>query len=97
MVTELGMSDKLGPVRYVGPAGLGYLGSQATALSLSPETERMIDEEIRRILVDAEKEAMAIVADNESALHEIARVLQDQEVIDGEAVGQIVAEQRRNG
>jgi ATP-dependent Zn protease len=57
----------------------------------------MIDEEIRRILVDAEKEAMAIVADNESALHEIARVLQDQEVIDGEAVGQIVAEQRRNG
>ena len=97
MVTELGMSDKLGPVRYVGPAGLGYLGSQATALSLSPETERMIDQEIRRILVDAEKEAMAIVADNESALHEIARVLQDQEVIDGEAVGQIVAEQRRNG
>jgi len=97
MVTELGMSEKLGPVRYVGPAGLGYLGSQASALSLSPETERMIDEEIRRILEDAEKEAMAIVAKNESALHEIARVLQEQEVIDGETVGRIVAEQGVTG
>jgi len=96
MVTELGMSDKLGPVRYVGPAGLGYLGSQATALSLSPETERMIDEEIRAILEEAQKEAMAIVADHESALHEIARVLQDREVIDGVTVGRIVAEQRRD-
>ena len=93
MVTELGMSDKLGPVRYVGPAGLGYLGSQASALSLSPETERMIDEEIRAILEQAQKDAMGILGDNEAALHEIARVLQDQEVISGEMVAQILAEQ----
>jgi len=93
MVTELGMSDKLGPVRYVGPAGLGYLGSQAAALSLSPETERMIDEEIRAILDQEQKDAMAILSDNEAALHEIARVLQDKEVISGEMVARILAEQ----
>ena len=93
MVTELGMSDKLGPVRYVGPAGLGYLGSQASALSLSPETERMIDEEIRAILEQAQKDAMALLTENEAGLHEIARVLQDEEVISGETVAQIVAEQ----
>ena len=93
MVTELGMSDKLGPVRYVGPAGLGYLGSQASALSLSPETERMIDEEIRAILEQAQKDAMALLTENEAGLHEIARVLQDKEVISGETVAQIVAEQ----
>ena len=92
MVTELGMSDKLGPVRYVGPAGLGYLGSQASALSLSPETERMIDEEIRAILEQAQKDAMALLTENEAGLHEIARVLQDKEVISGETVAQIVAE-----
>jgi cell division protease FtsH len=93
MVTELGMSDKLGPVRYVGPAGLGYLGSQASALSLSPETERMIDEEIRAILDQAQTDAMALLSENEAALREIARVLQDKEVISGETVAQIVADQ----
>jgi cell division protease FtsH len=93
MVTELGMSDKLGPVRYVGPAGLGYLGSQASALSLSPETERMIDEEIRAILDQAQNDAMALLSENEAALREIARVLQDKEVISGETVAQIVADQ----
>ena len=72
---------------------MGYLGSQASALSLSPETERMIDEEIRAILEQAQTDAMAILGDNEAALHEIARVLQDQEVISGEMVAQILAEQ----
>jgi len=90
MVTEFGMSEKLGPVRYVGPAGMDYLGSQVSALNLSPETERMIDEEIRRFLDEAAEEAMKILTDNESALHEIARILQEEEVIDGETVAQIV-------
>jgi len=61
MVTEFGMSEKLGPVRYVGPAGMDYLGSQVSALNLSPETERMIDEEIRRFLDEAAEEAMKIL------------------------------------
>ena len=86
------MSEKLGPVRYVGPAGMDYLGSQVSALNLSPETERMIDEEIRRFLDEAAEEAMKILTDNESALHEIARILQEKEVIDGETVARIVEE-----
>ncbi|CAB5127945.1 Cell division-associated, ATP-dependent zinc metalloprotease FtsH [Olavius algarvensis associated proteobacterium Delta 3] len=89
MVTEFGMSEKLGPVRYVGPAGMDYLGSQVSALNLSPETERMIDEEIRRFLDEAAEEAMKILTSNESALHEIARILQEEEVIDGETVALI--------
>ena len=91
MVSEFGMSEKLGPVRYVGPAGVGYLGGQVQALSLSPETERLIDEEIRRILDQAHEDATRILTDNDSALHEIARVLQAEEVIDGETVAQIAA------
>ena len=89
IVTEYGMSEKLGPVRYVGPASKGFLGSQASALSLSPETEQLIDEEIRRFLDEANENAMKILTGNEPALHEIAQVLQDEEVIDGEAVARI--------
>jgi cell division protease FtsH len=89
MVTEFGMSEKLGPVRYVGSAGMGYLGSQASALALSPDTERAIDEEIRRFLDQAHETAIGILTDNEKALHEIARVLQEEEVIDGETVARI--------
>jgi cell division protease FtsH len=90
MVTEFGMSEALGPVRYVGPAAAGYLGSQVAALSLGPETERLIDEEIRRLLDEAQLRATSILTEKQTALHEIARVLQEQEVIDGEAVALIV-------
>jgi cell division protease FtsH len=80
---------KWGRVRYVGPAGSGYLGSQVSALNLSPETERLIDQEIRRLLDEAHELAMKILTDNEKALHEIAGVLQEEEVIDGETVARI--------
>ena len=37
-----------------------------------------------------------LLTENEAALHESARVLQDKEVISGETVAQIVAEQSAN-
>jgi len=89
MVTEFGMSEALGPVRYVGPDAAGYLGGQMAALNLGPETERLIDVEIRRLLDEAEQRATSILTEKQAALHEIARVLQEREVIDGEAVARI--------
>jgi len=92
MVTEFGMSEALGPVRYAGPAGSGYLGNQAASRSLSPDIENLIDAEIRRLLDAAEATALELIGTHEAALHEIARVLQEDEVIDGETVARIVAE-----
>ncbi len=91
MVTEFGMSQKLGPVRYAGPAGSGYLGNQAAPRNLSSEIESLIDAEIRRLLDEAEETALDLIREHEAALHEIARVLQEDEVIDGETVARIVA------
>ena len=93
MVTEFGMSKALGPVRYAGPAGSGYLGHQAAARNLSPDIENLIDAEIRRLLDEAEATALDLISTHEAALHEIARVLQEDEVIDGETVARIVAEE----
>jgi cell division protease FtsH len=93
MVTEFGMSKALGPVRYAGPAGSGYLGGQAATRNLSPEIENLIDAEIRKLLDEAEATALGLIRKHEDALHEIARVLQDDEVIDGETVARIVDEE----
>jgi len=92
MVTEFGMSEALGPVRYAGPAGSGYLGGQAASRNLSPDIENLIDVEMRRLLDQAEANALDLINTHEAALHEIARVLQEEEMIDGETVARIVAE-----
>jgi len=90
MVVEFGMSEALGPVRYAGPAGAGYLGDQAAMRNLSSDVENLIDVEIRRLLDGAQETALELLTIHEAALREIARVLQEDEVIDGDTVTKIV-------
>ena len=94
MVTEYGMAEALGPVRYASDAGMGYLGLQVgLRQDISPETARLIDQEIRRLVEEAQQRATALLREHESALHAIARVLQEKEVISGEEIRRIVQEQ----
>jgi len=92
MVTEFGMSSLLGPVRYVGPAGAGYLGPEFQLRTTSAETEALIDQEMRRLIEEAEAWATELLTSNEASLHEIARALQEKEVLKGEEIAQIVAQ-----
>lgn len=89
MVTEFGMSDKLGPVRYATATPL-YLQSTTSGRSdLSPDTVALIDEEIRTLLMEAQDKARTILSEHEKVFHEIARILQEQEVISGKAIKEI--------
>jgi cell division protease FtsH len=92
MVTEFGMSPLLGPVRYVGPAGAGYLGPEYQLRTTSAETEALIDQEVRRLIEEAEAWAKELLTSNEASLHEIARALQEKEVLKGEEIARIVAQ-----
>jgi len=93
MVTEFGMTEALGPVHYLADAGMGYLGQRAVLRpELSPETETLIDREIRRLVEEAQQTALNLLREHESALHQIAAMLQEREVINGEEVLRIVAE-----
>ncbi|HXF62847.1 MAG TPA: ATP-dependent zinc metalloprotease FtsH [Caldilineaceae bacterium] len=93
MVTEFGMSEKLGPVRYVADAGMGYLGTQAALRpELGPETATRIDQEVRLLVEQAHEQAVELLRTHLPALHEIARVLQKEEAISGEQIKQIVAQ-----
>jgi cell division protease FtsH len=91
MVTEFGMSDSLGPIRYSAPAGTGYLGPQMGVRQISPETEKLIDQEMLGIVEGAEKQALDLLKVYSGALNEIAHVLIEREVIDGDEVTRIIA------
>ncbi len=93
MVTEFGMSQTLGPVRYAAPAGSGYLGpTMGGGNGLSPETETLIDQEVRRLIDDAQKTALALLRSHASALEQSAARLQEAEVIEGSEIARIVGQ-----
>ncbi len=91
MVTEYGMSETLGPVRYAQDAGMGFLGVQTSLRSeLSPETEAAIDREVKMIVTSAQEKALSILKEHEKHLHKIAEVLIEREVISGDEIKKIV-------
>jgi len=96
MVAEFGMTDALGPVRYAGNAGFGYLGNQ-TGLrrEISPETAAQIDQETRRLVEGAQGTALELLRANRAALDEIAQALIDREAIAGDEIARIVEAQER--
>ncbi|HVO72239.1 MAG TPA: cell division protein FtsH, partial [Aggregatilineaceae bacterium] len=98
MVTEFGMSEALGPVRYVTDEGMGYLAARAMLRpELSEETEILIDKEIRRLVEEAQQTAIGLLKEHEAALHQIASVLQKSEVISGDQVKDIVTKEKEPG
>ena len=92
MVTEFGMTEALGPVRYAANAGMGYLGTQAGLRpELSPETAALIDKEVRRLVDEAQEQAQGLLRAHRAALDEIARVLREREVINGDEIARIAS------
>ena len=86
MVTEFGMSDKLGSVRYVGQR-LQYLGTAvAEGSDASAATQETIDAEVRRIVGEQFERAATLVAAHRDALSQLSAELLKAESLDGSAV-----------
>ncbi|MCD4699204.1 MAG: ATP-dependent zinc metalloprotease FtsH [Phycisphaerae bacterium] len=93
MVTEFGMSEELGPVRYAADPGAMYLGVEGgLQQGISPETLAKIDHEIRTLIEQAEQEALDLLRANVCALDEVARILQEKEIIAGDEITRILVE-----
>ena len=87
MVTEWGMSEVLGPLRYEENQEEVFLGhSVARSQTMSDATAKLIDDEIRGIISIAEKKAHGILKDHEDGLHAIAKALLEYETLSGEDV-----------
>jgi cell division protease FtsH len=86
MVTEFGMSEKLGSVRYAGQQ-LQYLGGSVEDNSqLSPETRQVIDGEVERIVTEQYVRAQAFLKEHRPAHKTLAQQLLKQETVSGSDV-----------
>ena len=80
MVTEYGMSEKLGPVQYEGNHAM--FGAQSPQKSISEQTAYEIDEEVRKLLNEARDKAAEIIQANRETHKLIAEALLKYETLD---------------
>jgi cell division protease FtsH len=87
MVREFGLSPALGPVGYSAGAS-GFLGeaSDGARPPYSEATQRLVDEEVARLLRDAEQRATTALLAHRTALDRLACLLMEKETVDGAAV-----------
>jgi cell division protease FtsH len=90
MVTQWGMSEKLGPLQYeeAQESYLGYGGSQRTFRS--GKTNELIDTEIRALVDGAHKRATDILKKEKAKLHLLADALLEYETLSGEEIDQLL-------
>ena len=86
MVTEWGMSDKLGTVNYDSSRRNRFLdlGMPNERGLYSEETARIIDEEIKQIISGAHEVARRILRENRDILERVTRFLLEKEVMEGD-------------
>ncbi|MEG0214732.1 MAG: cell division protein FtsH, partial [Hungatella sp.] len=88
MITRYGMSDQFGMVALE-TVNNQYLGGD-TSLACSPDTAKIVDEEVVKMVGEAYEKAMKILKEHEPKLHEIADYLLEKETITGEEFMEIL-------
>jgi cell division protease FtsH len=87
MVTEWGMSDKLGMVAYADNSQEVFLGHSVTqSKNVSEETARQIDAEIRGIIDGAYARATQVLTENRDELERLAQGLLEYETLSGDEI-----------
>ena len=86
MVVEFGLSPALGPVSY-STGSPEYLGqSNLGQRPYSEETQRLVDQEVARLLRDAEQTALELLRTHRDALDRLTELPLTDETVDGKVV-----------
>ncbi|HEX3911291.1 MAG TPA: ATP-dependent zinc metalloprotease FtsH [Solirubrobacteraceae bacterium] len=92
MVTSFGMSEALGLVTIGEKSGEVFLGASLQDLgSVGPETLNVIDNEIERLVGDAEARAASVLDRNWSTVEETASALMEHETLSGVALDAVLS------
>jgi cell division protease FtsH len=91
MVTAYGMSEKLGPLTYGENEEEVFLGHSVTQRkNVSDATAKLIDEEIRKLIEEAESNARGILSEHLDELHVVAKALLEYETLTGDEVDSLL-------
>ena len=93
MVTKWGLSEKLGPLMYAEEEGEVFLGRSAGSqqASVSGETAKLIDSEVRSIIDHCYATAKQILTENRDKLDAMAEALMKYETIDADQIDDIMS------
>jgi cell division protease FtsH len=97
MVREFGLSPALGPVGY-SDQGSQYLGGpiqDGLRRPFSEETQRVVDQEVSRLLREAEERAVAMLNDHRDQLDWLAARLIENETVDGSVVLEVLHDKKQ--
>ena len=90
MVTEWGMSEKVGPISYGSDKEIFIGRDMASHVSYSDQTASVIDEEVKDIVKTSLDKARKLLSENKALLETMARVLVERETIFTEEVDMIM-------
>jgi len=91
MVTQWGMSDKLGPLTFGEKDEEIFLGREiAQHRDFSEDTAKVIDSEVRQLIANAHNNARRILTENIEILHRMADALLDRETLDSKDIDAII-------
>jgi len=97
MVTQYGMSEKVGLMTYDGGGRMGLLPGLSPPREHSEDMARLIDAEASRILVEAHVKVSALLTEKRSLLELLAHRLLEQEVVEGDELRALLAGAMRTG
>jgi cell division protease FtsH len=91
MVTRYGMTDALGPMVYAENEGEVFLGRSVTkTTTMSEETMRKVDAEVRRIIDEQYVIARQLIETHQDKMHAMAKALLEWETIDADQIDDIM-------
>jgi cell division protease FtsH len=82
VVGRWGMSEAVGPIAVIPREGSGPLLPGAS--EVSPDTQKLVDDEVRRIVDEAQREVVALLRDHRAQLDSLANALLEHETLDEE-------------
>jgi cell division protease FtsH len=90
MVREFGMSQTLGPVGFATGSPLYLGGEEVRSRPYAEATQRVVDEEVAKLLLEAEHRARGLLTEYRDALDRLTELLLERETVDGTDVDEVL-------
>lgn len=90
MVTQFGMSDKLGNIDYANEQN-SYLGNYSGGANHGSDTQKIIDDEVQKIVDEGYETAKRILTEHADKLKNLAEGLLEYETLTGKEINRVIA------